>query len=95
MVVDNNYNTRPVAQAFLDNKTLESYTWSLRVILQSLCIYLAVIITDADPAMDAAIAQIYPLTKHLHCIWHIGQNLPKNLKGKLCEDYEIFAKKFF
>lgn len=65
------------------------------VIIQTLGIYPLVMITDADPAIDAAIAQIYPLTKHLHCIWHIGQNLPKNLKGKLREDYETFAKNFF
>jgi hypothetical protein len=51
-------------------------------------------ITDANPAMDAAIAQIYSQTKHLHCIWHIGQNIPKNLKSKLHGNYEEFAKKF-
>ncbi|CAI2191108.1 7366_t:CDS:2, partial [Funneliformis geosporum] len=52
-------------------------------------------ITDADPAIDVAIAQIYPQIRHLHCIWHIGQNIPKNLKSKLHSDYEEFAKKFF
>ena len=44
VIVDNNYNTRPVAQAFLDDETLESYAWSLRIILQSLCIYPAVVV---------------------------------------------------
>jgi hypothetical protein len=95
VVVDNNYNTRPVAQAFLYDETLESYAWSLRVLLQALGIYPTVMITDANPAMDAAIAQIYPQTKHLHCIWHIGQNIPKNLKSKLQGSYEEFAKRFF
>ena len=95
VVVDNNYNTRPVAQAFLDDETLESYAWSLRIMLQVLHIYPAVMITNADPTMDAAITQIYPQMKHLHCIWHISQNIPKNLKGKLHGNYEEFAKKFF
>ena len=52
-------------------------------------------ITNANPAMDAAIAQIYPQTRHLYCIWHIGQNLPKNLKSKLHSNYEEFTKKIF
>jgi hypothetical protein len=95
VVVDNNYNTRPVAQAFLYDETLELYAWSLRVLLQVLGIYPTVMITDADPAIDAAIAQIYSQTKHLHCIWHIGQNIPKNLKSKLQGSYEEFAKRFF
>ncbi|CAI2176926.1 12028_t:CDS:1 [Funneliformis geosporum] len=95
VIVDNNYSTRPVAQAFLNDKTLESYLWSLKVILQAYGIYLTVMITDADPAMDVAIAQIYSQTRHLHCIWHIDQNIPKNLKSKLHDDYEEFAKKFF
>ena len=56
VVVDNNYNTRSVAQAFLDDETLESYSWNLKVILEAFGIFLAVMITDADPAMDAAIA---------------------------------------
>src|SRR5579859_6557757 len=63
--------------------------------LQVLHIYPAVMITNADPAIDAAITQIYPQMKHLHCIWHISQNIPKNLKGKLHGNYKEFAKKFF
>ncbi|CAG8694646.1 8183_t:CDS:2 [Funneliformis mosseae] len=68
---------------------------SLGVINQILGIYPLVIITDADPAIDTTITQIYLLTKHLHCIWHIELNIPKNLKERLCEDYKTFAKKFF
>ncbi|CAG8831197.1 23504_t:CDS:2, partial [Gigaspora margarita] len=39
--------------------------------------------TDADPAIDSAIKRVYENTRSLHCIYHINQNLPKNLKAVL------------
>jgi hypothetical protein len=54
-----------------------------------------VFFTDADPAMDAAIPVQFPNSYHAHCIYHIGQNLPKNLKGKLGQHYSDFIKNFY
>ncbi|CAG8712136.1 12102_t:CDS:2, partial [Dentiscutata erythropus] len=42
-----------------------------------------VFITDMDPAMDAACKSVYKNSYHIHCIWHLAQNLPKRLKSKL------------
>ncbi|CAB5382637.1 unnamed protein product [Rhizophagus irregularis] len=39
--------------------------------------------TNADPALDAAIPIIFSETYPAHCIFHITQNLPENLKAKL------------
>lgn len=36
------------------------------------CIY-----TDADPAASAAIASIYPHTRHFRCLWHLAQNISR------------------
>ncbi|CAG8625274.1 2400_t:CDS:2, partial [Racocetra persica] len=80
---------------FLLEKKADNPEWVVEVIQQALGLCPPVIITDADPAMDAAIVQTYPKMRYLHCIWHIGQNLPKNLKNKLYGNYEDFAKKFF
>jgi hypothetical protein len=54
-----------------------------------------VFVTDADPAADAAIGQIYLTTYPIHCIFHISENLPKNLKSKLCDQYDSFVRDFF
>jgi len=67
----------------------------LRVFAQAVGFSPPIMITDADPAMNVVIAQTYLLTRHLHCIWHIGQNLLKNLRNKLQSEYEGFAKAFF
>ncbi|PKC08368.1 hypothetical protein RhiirA5_500028 [Rhizophagus irregularis] len=39
--------------------------------------------TNADPVLDAAIPIIFSEIYPAHCIFHITQNLPKNLKAKL------------
>ncbi|EXX63054.1 hypothetical protein RirG_155940 [Rhizophagus irregularis DAOM 197198w] len=54
-----------------------------------------IIITDSDPAVDAAIRQIFPLTYPIHCAYHITQNLHKNLRKLINEDYENFLTAFY
>ena len=41
---------------------------------------LMVLVTDADPIMDAAVVQIYETAYPIYCIF---ENLPKNFKAKL------------
>ncbi|GBC03224.1 hypothetical protein RclHR1_05020001 [Rhizophagus clarus] len=90
--VDNNGHTRLFAQAIISNETFEIYQWILQCVLQATEQQLLVFFTDADPAMDAAIPVQFSNSYHAHCIYHIGQNLPKKLKGKLEEHY--FAETF-
>ena len=54
-----------------------------------------VFVTDADPAMNAAVVQIYDTAYPIHCIFHISENLPKNLKAKLGNEYDSFVRDFF
>ena len=54
-----------------------------------------VFITDGDPAVNGAIMTQFSNTSHIYCIWHICQNLPKQLKGVLGSDYNNFIKDFF
>ncbi|CAG8511469.1 10080_t:CDS:2, partial [Racocetra persica] len=44
---------------------------------------LQIIMTDIDPAMNVACQVKYMNSYHVHCIWHMSQNLPKRLKAKL------------
>ena len=56
---------------------------------------LLVFITDANLATDATIGQIYETTYPVHCIFHISENLPKNTKSKLSNQYEDFVRDFY
>ncbi|XP_019185965.1 PREDICTED: protein FAR1-RELATED SEQUENCE 1-like [Ipomoea nil] len=39
------------------------------------------IMTDQCAAMAAAIVQVFPSSRHRLCIWHIGENSKKHIKG--------------
>ncbi len=55
----------------------------------------SVILTDTNLAVDAAISQIFQFTYHIHYTFHITQNLHKNLKKVLGEDYQRFLNEFY
>lgn len=93
--VDNNGRTRLLAQAIISDETFETYQWILQCTLQATDHQPVVFFTDADPAMDAAVPIKFPDSYHAHCIYHIGQNLPKNLKAKLGNLYNDFIGKFY
>jgi len=94
IVVDCNNKTCLLAQAFVQDETECSYIWLIQC-LKRTSITPCVIITDADPAMLNATKQELPDTFHIHCIFHIAQNLPKKLKAVLGKDYLIFINDFY
>ena len=96
ILVDNDGKSRLGAQAFLNDETQESYEWVLQQTLDATGSQPRVILTDMDPAMTAACQIIYKDTYHIHCIWHMSQNLPKRLKHKLgATDFKTFNTDFW
>ena len=93
--IDNNGRTRLLAQAIVGDETFETYQWILQCALKATEKQPIVLFTDADPALNAAIPLQFPNSYHAHCIYHIGQNLPKNLKAKLGNQYTDFIKNFY
>lgn len=55
----------------------------------------ATIFTDSDPALISSIKNVYPLTNHILCIFHIDLNLKKNLRRKLGSKFETFHSDFY
>src|SRR5947209_4067271 len=95
VAVDNHFRTRLVAQAVVNDETKETYEWLLTSTLQATNHAPRVFITDADPSMDAAIDNQYSDTYPLHCLYHISQNLIRNLKAPLGNTYNDFVKDFY
>ncbi|CAB4461118.1 unnamed protein product [Rhizophagus irregularis] len=94
-VIDNNYKTRIVASAIIEDETLDTYRWIFDTILTEIGVYPRVIFTDSDPSMIHSIKEIYSNTQHLLCIFHIDLNLRKKLKGKLGSQFKEFHHKFY
>ncbi|RHZ53322.1 hypothetical protein Glove_443g1 [Diversispora epigaea] len=95
IIIDNKCKTRLVCQALVSDETLDTHVWILECIRKATEQAPIVMFTDANPALDAAIPIVFPETYPAHCIFHIAQNLPKNLKGKLGERWNDFIKQFY
>ncbi|CAB4418857.1 unnamed protein product [Rhizophagus irregularis] len=61
-VIDNNYKTRIMASAIIEDETLDTYRWIFDIILTETGVYSKVIFTDSDPLMIHSIKEIYPNT---------------------------------
>jgi MULE transposase domain len=95
ILIDNCNKSRLAAQAFMQDERQESYEWVLRCCLEACEIPPLTFVTDADPAMIAATSVVFPEANHMQCLFHIYQNLPKNLRSCLGSSlYQEFLKDF-
>ncbi|CAG8701563.1 10541_t:CDS:2 [Cetraspora pellucida] len=96
ILIDNNDKSQLAAQAFLSDETQKRYEWVLQQTLNATGFEPRVIMTDMNSAMDAACQVKYMNSYHVHCIWHLSQNLPKQLKVKLgSENFKEFICDFW
>ncbi|CAG8519315.1 17814_t:CDS:2, partial [Racocetra fulgida] len=94
--VDNRNHIRVLAQALLSDETSTSYTWVFEQLLNANDqILLLVLISDADTGLDAAVKTFLPTVKHIHCIFHIRQNLDRHIQSSLGQNYHEFLAKFY
>jgi hypothetical protein len=92
---DQNMKNVILAQALLIDKSKESHSWLFRQVAEAAGIHLTVIITNLDPAVDAAVREVFTDTYPIHCAFHITQNLHKNLRKPLGDQYEGFLQAFY
>jgi len=83
------------AQALLIDESKDSHSWLFRQIVEATGISPTVIITDSDSAVDAAVREVFTTTYPIHCAFHITQNLHKNLRKLLGDQYEKFLHDFY
>ncbi|GBC14651.2 hypothetical protein GLOIN_2v1796089 [Rhizophagus irregularis DAOM 181602=DAOM 197198] len=73
----------------------ESHEWSFEQLnLATNNVYPQVIMTDADPAVHAAIRSTFPTTYPMHCTFHISQNLIKKVQKLIGNKFQEFFTKF-
>jgi len=96
VIVDENRNIRLVAQALLIDETKESHEWVFKQVnLATNNMHPQVMITDADPAVHAAIRSIFFTTYPMHYTFHISQNLIKKLQKLLGKRFYDFSTQFY
>ena len=106
VIIDNYNSSRLVCQALVNDETAEAHTWIFECTLLATGgkrqnenidgrLIPLVFMTDSDPAVDAACIRVYKGCYAMHCIYHINQNLYKNLSGSLGENYSQFLNEFY
>jgi hypothetical protein len=92
---DNNLKIWIIVQAIVNDETQLSYEWVFQCVKEATGVSPKVFVTDGDPAVNATVTIQFSNTFHIHCIWHISQNLPKQLKEKLSSSFDDFMKDFY
>ncbi|XP_043698783.1 protein FAR-RED IMPAIRED RESPONSE 1 isoform X3 [Telopea speciosissima] len=80
--------------ALIADDTVSTYVWLMRTWLRAMGGRApSMIITDQDKALKAAIAEVFPSTRHCLGLWHIIRKIPEKL-GNVAKRHENFVKKF-
>jgi len=96
LAIDNHNRSRLVATALVSNETQTTFSWILTSILKATNHPPALLFTDADLAMVAAIQEVWSTTKHQFCLFHIRKNLDKHFLGVFKGDqWKLFIARFY
>ncbi|CAG8737788.1 15111_t:CDS:2, partial [Cetraspora pellucida] len=69
--------------ALMPDETIESFRWVIGQLKKATGVSPRVLMTDEDLAMKYVAAYDLSNTKHLFCLYHLSQNILKNLRSKL------------
>src|SRR5438270_13538106 len=83
LIVDNNTKSRLVAQSLVSDETVKTYKWILECTKKATITEPMVFVTDADPAMDAAVVQIYDTAYRYIVFFILVKTYQKILKPSL------------
>ncbi|XP_073124621.1 protein FAR1-RELATED SEQUENCE 5-like [Henckelia pumila] len=86
--VNHHHQTIVFGCGFLSDEKTESFIWLLNKFVEAMPTGAPnVIITDQDPAMTKAIAQVFPQTMHRYCLWHILNKFSEKLDPMTFRDH--------
>ncbi|KAL0352665.1 UNVERIFIED_CONTAM: protein FAR1-RELATED SEQUENCE 1 [Sesamum angustifolium] len=77
------------------DESKSTYVWLMRAWIRSMHGQAPkVILTDQDPALKEAIAEVLPGSRHCFCLWHILSKIQEKL-GYVIRQHENFINKFY
>ncbi|CAD6945596.1 unnamed protein product [Tilletia controversa] len=94
-VIDGCGKTRNIGYAVQDREDHASHAWVLHALLRTTGKKPSVIISDQDAAFISAVREVLPTSHHVLCLYHLWQNIVKQLKGKLRGQWVSFPQSFW
>ncbi|CAN0207820.1 unnamed protein product [Ectocarpus sp. 6 AP-2014] len=95
VVIDGEYFSRIVFQSLTVDTTAVTFEWVLEEFKAARGAAPDMFLQDADAAMGLAADKVFPDAKKRRCMWHLGQNLIKNLKKVLGSAFQAFLDQFY
>lgn len=93
--MNNHFQFSLLGCAFVSEESKSTYVWLIRAWVSAMCGRAPkVILTDQDPALKEAIAEVLPGSRHCFCLWHILSKVQENL-GYVIRRDENFINKFY
>lgn len=89
VVIDGEYFSRIVFQSLTVDTTAVTFEWVLEEFKAARGAAPDMFLQDADAAMGLAADKVFPDAKKRRCMWHLGQNLIKNLKKVLGSAFQV------
>ncbi|CAM8917243.1 unnamed protein product [Rhodiola kirilowii] len=66
--IDNHKSSVTLAAGLISKEDVESYSWLLQCFKKSVASDPIVLLTDQDPALKIAVADVFPKSRHRYCI---------------------------
>ncbi|XP_019160046.1 PREDICTED: protein FAR-RED IMPAIRED RESPONSE 1-like [Ipomoea nil] len=86
---DNHKRCVTFAAGLLDKEDVESYSWILKHFKNAMGTAPPLIITDQDPAMKIAIADVFAGSRHRYCMWHIMTKVSEKVGTEMSKNNEF------
>ncbi|XP_019152424.1 PREDICTED: protein FAR1-RELATED SEQUENCE 5-like [Ipomoea nil] len=84
--MDNHKRCVTFGAALITKEDVASYVWVLETYKEAMGDAPSCFVTDQDPAMRIALAEVYPTTRHRFCMWHIMMKVGEKVGPELSKD---------
>jgi len=95
VVIDGENKSRDVAFCISERQDEDTFLWMFRQMNKYLSPRFSAVFTDRDPAMNAALQEIWSDKFHGICLWHLQKNLTENLGSVLRSNFYLFMRDFW
>ncbi|PIM97875.1 hypothetical protein CDL12_29651 [Handroanthus impetiginosus] len=93
--MNNHFQLLLLGNALVADGSKSTYVWLMHAWVRSMHGQAPkVILTDQEPALKEAIAEVLPGSRHCYCLWHILSKMQEKI-GSVIRKHENFTNKFY
>nr|KAJ0213731.1 hypothetical protein LSAT_V11C400218510 [Lactuca sativa] len=92
--IDNHKKCVTFGAGLLSREDVSSYSWLLRVFLKEFKKQTTLVLTNQDPALNKAVNEVFPVSSHMFCMWHITKKLPNKAWQSCLHEFNISNNKW-